>query len=101
MTNSYPADKFTLFSNVNHSKIEGKEKEMWAKAEWPLAQIMALANWASTEAEKVTNQRGEECVVVQQKYLPKTANNSGNEYYLGIISDPKPKRQRFDDNEVL
>ena len=101
MTTSYAPDKFTLFSNVNHSKIEGKENELWAKAEWPVDQIMALANWATNEAEKVTNQRGEQCVVVNQKFLPKVAQNSGNQYFLGIISDPKPKQPRFDDNEVL
>lgn len=103
MTASYsgPKDKFTLFSNVNRSKIEGKENEMWAKAEWPLDQIMALANWATNEAPKIENQRGEQCVVVQQKFLPKVAQNSGNQYFLGIISDPKPTKPRFDDNEVL
>jgi hypothetical protein len=103
MTASYsgPQDKFTLFSNVNHSKIEGKEGQMWSKAEWPLDQIMALANWASNEAEKVKNQRGEQCVVVQQKFLPKVAQTSGNQYFLGIISDPKPTKPRFDDNEIL
>ncbi len=101
MTTSYAPDKFTLFSNVNRSKIEGKENEMWAKAEWPLDQILALANWATNEAEKVTNQRGEQCVVVNQKFLPKVAQNSGNQYFLGIISDPKPKQKRFDDNESI
>jgi len=103
MTTSYsgPQDKFTLFSNVNHSKVEGKEGQMWSKSEWPLDQILALANWATNEAEKVENKRGEQCVVVQQKFLPKIAQNSGNQYFLGIISDPKPVKPRFDDNEVL
>ena len=103
MTASYsgPEDKFTLFSNVNHSKIEGKEGQMWAKSEWPLDQILALANWAANEAPKIENQRGEQCVVVQQKFLPKVAQNSGNQYFLGIISDPKPTKPRFDNNEVL
>ena len=101
MATSYAPDKFTLFSNVNHSKIEGKENEMWAKAEWPLDQILALANWATNEAEKVTNQRGEQCVVVSQKLLPRTAKNSGNEYLMGITSDPKPSQPRFDDNEAI
>ena len=101
MATSYAPDKFTLFSNVNHSKIEGKENEMWAKAEWPIDQILALANWATNEAEKVTNQRGEQCVVVSQKLLPRTAKNSGNEYLMGITSDPKPSQPRFDDNEAI
>lgn len=104
MTASYsgPQDKFTLFSNINHSKLEGKEGEMWSKSEWPLDQILALANWATNEAEKVENQRGEQCVVVQQKFLPKVGQYSGNQYFLGIISDPKPKQApRVDPNEVL
>lgn len=42
MATSYAPDKFTLFSNVNQSKIEGKENEMWAKAEWPLDQIIVF-----------------------------------------------------------
>lgn len=104
MTNSYdgPQDKFTLFSNINHSKLEGKEGQMWAKAEWPIDQIMALANWAANEAEQIQNNRGQTCVVVQQKFLPKIAEASGNQYFLGIISDPKPKKEyRFDPNEVI
>ena len=75
---------------------------MWAKAEWPIDQIMALANWASNEAEQIQNNRGQTCVVVQQKFLPKIAEASGNQYFLGIISDPKPKKEyRFDPNEVI
>jgi hypothetical protein len=104
MTSSYsgPQDKFTLFSNVLHSNLEGKEGQMWAKAEWPIDQILAFANWATNEAEKVQNQKGEQCVVVQQKFLPKVAQASGNPYFLGIISDPKPRQQpRFDANEEL
>jgi len=104
MTSSYsgPQDKFTLFSNVLHSNLEGKEGQMWAKAEWPIDQILAFANWATNEAEKVQNQKGEQCVVVQQKFLPKIAQASGNPYFLGIISDPKPRQQqRFDANEEL
>ena len=103
MATSYsgPQDKFTLYSSFNRSKFEGKENEYWAKAEWPLDQILAFANWATNEAEKVTNQRGETCVVVSQKLLPRTAKNSGNEYLMGITSDPKPSQQRFDDNEAI
>jgi len=104
MTNSYdgPQAKFTLFSNINHSKIEGKEGQMWAKAEWPIDQIMALANWASNEAEQIQNNRGQTCVVVQQKFLPKIAEASGNQYFLGIISDPKPKKEyRPNPNEEI
>ena len=87
----YAPDIFTLFSNFNKSKIEGKEGEYWAKAEWPVEQIKAFANWAVCDAEKVTNQKGEECVVVQQKLLPRTSSK-GNAYLMGITSDPKPKK---------
>ena len=95
----YPADKFTLFSNINKSNIAGKEDEMWALSEWPVSQIMALAEWATNEANKVTNYKGEECVLISQKLLPRTSQKSGNQYYLGIISDAKPKRAS--DDEVL
>jgi len=106
MTNSFQPrefapDKFTLYSSFNRSKFEGKENEYWAKAEWPVEQILAFANWATNEAEKITNIKGEQCVVVSQKLLPRTAKNSGNEYLMGITSDPKPSQQRFDDNEAI
>ena len=88
----YAPDIFTLFSNFNKSKIEGKEDEYWAKAEWPVEQIKAFAKWAVNDAEKVENQKGEECVVVQQKLLPRQSK-AGNPYLMGITSDPKPKKE--------
>ncbi len=90
MTDFAP-NKFTLFSSFNKSKIEGKENEYWAKAEWPIEEIKAFANWATQEAEQVTNQKGQPCVVVAQKLLPRIAKTSGNEYLLGVTSDPQPK----------
>ena len=90
----YPESKFTLFSNCNKSKIEGKEGEFWAKAEWPIEQIQKLYQWATTQAEQVENQRGEKCVVVAQKLLPRTAKSSGNEYLLSVISDPQPRQEQ-------
>lgn len=87
---NFAPDKFTLFSNFNRSKFEGKENEYWAKAEWPVEQIKAFATWAVTEAEKVQNQKGEECVVVSQKLLPRTSA-AGNDYLMGVTSDPKVK----------
>ena len=89
----YPESKFTLFSNCNKSKIEGKEGEFWAKAEWPIEQIQKLHEWAVTQAEQVENQRGEMCVVVAQKLLPRTSK-TGNDYLLSVISDPTPKQQQ-------
>ena len=82
-------DVFTLFSSFNRSKFEGKENEYWAKAEWPVEQIRALANWAIQDAEKVTNQKGEECVVVAQKKDGTRTSQAGNEYFLGVTSDVK------------
>lgn len=96
----YPADKFTLFSNVNKSNTPGKEDELWALSEWPVSQIMALANWATNEAEKVTNFKGDECVRISQKFLPRTSPKSGNQYFLGIISDAKPKREQSEDELI-
>lgn len=84
----FAPDAFTLFSTFNRSKIEGKEEEFWAKAEWPIEQIAALHEWAVTKAEQVENQKGEMCVVVAQKLLPRTSK-SGNEYLLGVTSNPK------------
>ena len=43
-----PESKFALFSNCNKSKIEGKDGEFWAKAEWPIEQIQKLHEWAVT-----------------------------------------------------
>ena len=97
----FAPDKFVLYSSFNRSKFDGKENEYWAKGEWPLDQILALANWATNEAEKITNIRGEQCVVVSQKLLPRIAKDSGNAYLMGVTSDPKPMQPRFDDNEVL
>lgn len=86
----FAPDKFTLFSNFNKdSKTEGA---YWALAEWPVDQIKAFASWAVNDAEKVENQKGETCVVVRQALRPKTSK-AGNEYLMGITSDPKPKAQ--------
>ena len=84
-----PESMFTLFSNCNKSKIEYKEGEYWAKAEWPIEQIQKLHEWAVTQAEQVENQRGEMCVVVAQKLLPRTSK-TGNDYLLSVIKDPAP-----------
>lgn len=85
----YAPDAFTLFSTFNKSKIEGKEDEHWAKSEWPLDQINALHAWAnSTEAVITMNDKGEPCVTVAQKLLPRTSK-AGNNYLLGVTSNPK------------
>lgn len=85
----YAPDAFTLFSTFNRSKIEGKENEFWAKAEWPLEQINALYAWAnSPDALLTNNDKGEPCITVSQKLLPRTSK-AGNEYLLGVTSNPK------------
>jgi hypothetical protein len=86
----FPQDKFTLFSNFNKSKIQGKEDEYWAKAEWPISEIRALYEYATDPStKKRPNQRGEECVIVSQKLLPRIAKGSGNSYLMGVTSDQK------------
>jgi hypothetical protein len=80
----YAPDAFTLFSTFNKSKIEGKTDEFWSKAEWPVEQIEALYNWALTQ-DPQPNQKGEMCVTVNQKLLPRTSA-AGNDYLLGITS---------------
>ena len=87
---NYQEDAFTFFSNFNRSKIQGKEDEYWAKAEWPIEQIKALYQFATDPTTKTRqNNQGEECVVVNQKLLPRIAKASGNPYLLGITSAKK------------
>jgi hypothetical protein len=90
MPADFPPSAFTLFSTFNRSKIQGKEQEFWAKSEWPIEQINALHAWANSEAAVITtNQKGDACVTVSQKLLPRTSK-AGNDYLLGVTSDPAP-----------
>lgn len=91
----FKPDAFTLFTTFNKSKIEGKTDEYWAKSEWPIEQIAALHEWAVTKAEQVQNQKGETCVVVAQKLLPRTSV-AGNDYLLGVTSNPKEQLEATD-----
>ena len=88
-----PQSKFTLFSNCNKSKFEGHEGDYWAKAEWPIEEIQKLHEWAVNQAEQVENDRGQTCVVVSQKLLPRTSQ-AGNDYLLSVISDPLPPQDK-------
>ena len=91
----YAPDAFTLFTTFNRSKIEGKTDEYWAKSEWPIEQINALYAWANSgDATVTTNQKGEPCVTVAQKLLPKTSA-AGNAYLLGITSDAKAAKSDY------
>ena len=85
----FKEDAFALFSTFNRSKIEGKENEYWSKSEWPLEQIKELYKWAVDPATPISeNQKGERCVTVNQKLLPRTSKN-GNPYLLGVTSGKK------------
>lgn len=85
----FKEDAFAFFSTFNRSKIEGKENEYWAKSEWPLDQIKELYKWATDPATPISeNQKGEKCVTVNQKLLPRNSKN-GNPYLLGVTSGKK------------
>ena len=85
----FKEDAFALFSNFNRSKIEGKENEHWSKAEWPIEEIKKLWDWVNDPATpKTENQRGERCVTVNQKLLPRTSKK-GNPFLLGVTSGKK------------
>ena len=90
----FPPDKFTFFSNFNRSKIEGKTDEYWAKAEWPIAEIQKLYEYATDPGTRTRlNKRGESCIVVNQKLLPRIARESGNPYLMGITKDQKEEKK--------
>ena len=38
------------------------------------------------------NQKGEDCVEVAMKLLPRTSK-AGNDYYLAVVSDPRTKQE--------
>lgn len=88
----YPKNEFVLFSNLNKSKQEDSKEDYWARAEWPIEQITALHEWAVTKAAQVQNQRGEDCVEVAMKLLPRKSK-AGNDYYLAVVSDPRTKQE--------
>ena len=88
----YPKSEFVLFSNLNKSKDEKSADDYWARAEWPIDQIAALHEWAVTKAVQVQNQKGDTCVEVAMKLLPRTSK-AGNDYYLAVVSDPRTKQE--------
>ena len=90
----FPPDKFTFFSNLNRSKIEGKTNEYWAKSEWPISEIKKLYEYATDPGTRTRlNTRGESCIVVNQKLLPRIAKESGNEYLMLITKDQREERK--------
>ena len=90
----FQEDAFVLYTNFNRSKIEGKTDEFWSKSEWSKEEIEKLYKW-SKEAPTVKNNRGDDCVVVNQKLLPRTAKTSGNPYLLGVTSGKQGERLPF------
>ena len=91
MTN-FPPNEFTLFANLNKSKQEDSKEDYWARTEWPIDQIAALHEWAVSKAVQVQNQKGDTCVEVAMKLLPRTSR-AGNDYYLAVVSDPRTKQE--------
>ena len=88
----YPKNEFTLFANLNKSKQEDSKEDYWARTEWPIDQIAALHEWAVSKAVQVQNQKGDTCVEVAMKLLPRTSK-AGNDYYLAVVSDPRTKQE--------
>ena len=88
----YPKNEFVLFSNLNKSKDDKSAVDYWARAEWPIDQIAALHEWAVTKATQVQNQKGDTCVEVSMKLLPRISKK-GNDYYLAVVSDPRTKQE--------
>lgn len=86
----YPENKFVLFSNLNKSRIEDSKEDYWAKAQWPVEQIAKLYDHALQNGNQVANQKGEPCIEVSMKLLPRVSG-AGNAYYLAVISDPQPR----------
>ena len=88
----YPKNEFVLFSNLNKSKQEDSKEDYWARAEWSLEEIHKLHEWAWNKAARVQNQKGDECVEVAMKLLPRVSKK-GNDYYLAVVSDPRTKQE--------
>ena len=95
----YPENKFVLFSNLNKSRQEDSKEDYWAKAQWPVDQIAALYDHALQNGNQVKNQKGETCIEVSMKLLPRTSQ-AGNAYYLAVISDPKPRPAATDSSDM-
>ena len=88
----YPADAFTLFSNLNRSKPDDKA-DYWAKSEWPIEEIKKLYMYATDPNTKIVKGiRGDECIVVTQNLYPMTSKESGNAYYLSVVREAKEKK---------
>ena len=61
----------------------------WSMLEIPLSELASLVTWAKN-AERCQNQKGEDCVKLRGRLMPKTSA-AGNEYLLMALSDAKPK----------
>lgn len=83
----FPKDAFTLWGNFNADR--DKPGAYWSMLEIPLSELASLVTWAKT-AERCQNQKGEDCVKLRGRLMPKTSAK-GNDYLLMALSDAKPK----------
>ena len=81
-------DAFTIWGNFN--KDQKKDGHYWAAMEVPLDELRKLVEWAKT-ADRVQNQKGEDCVKLRANLMPRTAKESGNSYLKMALSDAKPR----------
>lgn len=88
----FPQDAFTLWFNCN--KDQKTEGAYWASSEVPVESLRALFEWVKT-AEKVQNDKGQECVKMRAGLRPKVSK-AGNDYLLLAISDQKPPKPKAD-----
>jgi len=84
----YPQNAFTLWANCNKDKKT--DGAYWASAEVPVEELRKLSAWIEN-AEKVQNQKGDECVKMRVSLRPRTSK-AGNDYLLMAISDEKPRQ---------
>ena len=83
----YPKDAFTLWGRFNEERTD--PGAYWSMLEIPLSELASLVTWAKT-AERCKNQKGEDCVKLRGRLMPKTSAK-GNDYLLMALSDAKPK----------
>tara|TARA_B100001778_G_scaffold319498_1_gene309041 strand:+ start:112 stop:399 length:288 start_codon:yes stop_codon:yes gene_type:complete len=87
----FAPDAFNIWGNFN--KDQKKDGHYWAAMEVPLDELRKLVEWAKT-ADRVQNQKGDDCVKLRANLMPRTAKESGNDYLLMALSDAKPKADK-------
>jgi hypothetical protein len=84
----FAPDAFNIWGNFN--KDQKKDGHYWALMDVPVAELRKLVEWVKT-ADRCENLKGEECVKLRANLMPRTAKESGNEYFLMALSDAKPR----------